>query len=197
MACIPASCSLFQRRQTKRPVNGTVNLIDEAPAVEQLRVKRRVEWVPSIQEMVAVYNHINPRLRPLLRLLCETGCRKSEAFRLTWRKVDEVRGTVTFEDTKNDASVRRTPISLELLNEIRSLPKTCEYVFESKVKGQPIDNMRKALASAVVRQASPIKAVQPKSHRRRSGRPSFRGMPKQARQKASLKRSADMPEGRG
>lgn len=125
--------------------------IEEAPAVEQLRVKRRVQWLPSVEEMAAVYKHISPTLQPLLRLLCETGCRRSEAFRLTWRNVDEVRGTITFEDTKTDASVRRVPISRELLDEIRNLPKTCEYVFEGKVKGKPIDNMRKALASAVVK----------------------------------------------
>jgi integrase len=112
-------------------------------------VRARLEWVPSMEEMAEVYRHLPPSLQPLFRLLCETGCRKSEAFKLQWAQVDELRGRISFEDTKTDASVRYVPISEELRAELRALPKNSGYVFAGRKHDKPIDNMRKALASAV------------------------------------------------
>jgi integrase len=123
--------------------------LDQAPEPEQLRVRARLEWLPSIEEMTEIYRHLPPSLQPLFRLLCETGCRKSEAFKLKWAQVDELRGRISFEDTKTDASVRYVPISEELRAELRALPKNSEYVFAGRKHDKPIDNMRKALASAV------------------------------------------------
>jgi integrase len=77
--------------------------LDQVPEPEQLRVRARLEWVPSMEEMAEVYRHLPPSLQPLFRLLCETGCRKSEAFKLQWAQVDELRGRISFEDTKTDA----------------------------------------------------------------------------------------------
>jgi integrase len=89
-----------------------------------------------------------------VRFLAETGCRSGEAFNLTWDRVDEINGVVEIRANENwtpktKSSNRRIYIRGPLLDEIRRLPKTGRYVFAGVSPDKPIDNIKKAFATAV------------------------------------------------
>ncbi len=62
------------------PDNGR---LDDIPRVECILVVRQAVVVPTQKEGVRVIAALPARLRPLLWLIAETGCRKGEAFNLT------------------------------------------------------------------------------------------------------------------
>jgi len=137
------------------------DLISTVPTISPLPVEERIEDLPTIAEMKAVIDCIDPQHRVLLLLMAETGCRRSEAQTLPWRHVNEVKGTVKFQryvnesgevwTTKRSSSNREVPISDELLQEIRSLEKVSEYVFPGKDKSKPLNNFRRALKTAILK----------------------------------------------
>ena len=128
--------------------------LDDVPKVERIPVVRHTLVVPTQEEVVRVIAALPAKLRPLLWLIAETGCRKGEAFNLTWDCVDEVNGFVEIRSNlgwtpKTQSSEREIPLSPGLVSAIRELPKVGPFVFPGLVPGKPMDNMRKALRTAV------------------------------------------------
>lgn len=121
--------------------------------VERIPEDPRSPVVPTIDEVTRIIKALPARLQPIVRFMAETGCRRGEAFNLTWDCVDEVHGFVEFRSsdtwkTKTLSSNRRIPVSPAMLEEIRHLPKTCQYVFTARGGGR-LTSIRKAFASAV------------------------------------------------
>lgn len=134
-------------------------IIQEVPSVSALREDEIIAELPTIEEMQSIISHIHPNRRVLLLLIAETGCRKNEAQTLPWKHVNQIKGTIKFQQytnktgcewrTKRASSVREIPISKELLREIHSLEKVSEYVFPGRDPSKPLNNFRKALITAV------------------------------------------------
>jgi integrase len=130
--------------------NGYVSTI---PTVEQIPSHRRNVIVPEAAEVRRLIDALPDRLKPIVQFLAETGCRLGEARHLTWDCVNEVHGIVHIRprddwSPKTKYSERRIHIQGELLGVIQRLTKRGRYVFCGKNPGKPLDNFRKALASA-------------------------------------------------
>jgi integrase len=129
-------------------------LVSAVPEVEHLPSEEKIVDLPTPEEVARIIAALPQRLRVLVLALAETGCRKSELFGLPWEDVDEMRGVIRIRPhrerrIKNRQSIRSIPISDQLLDAIRKLDKDGFYVFPGRKKGQPIDNFRKALKTAV------------------------------------------------
>lgn len=145
------------------------------PSVESIPLGRPQRDIPTREEVVNLIGHLPPRLRPLVRLLAETGMRPGEAFNLPWCHVNEIDGYVDIApfgdwDPKTEGSERRVWLSQGLLTEIRRLPKIGTYVFAGRMPDKPITSIKKALATAVKaagleRDGRPLK-VTPKTFRK-------------------------------
>jgi integrase len=128
--------------------------IQEVPKTERIPVGQSVIVIPKLEEIVRVIEALPPHLKPLVRFLAETGCRKGEALNLTWDCIDVINGTVTIRSRdgwtpKTAQSERCIPLSPSLVEVIRSLPTTGRYVFAGPNPEKPIGNFRKALRRAV------------------------------------------------
>ena len=126
------------------------------PKAEQIPVRAAQVVIPSPEEVVRIIEAMSARLKPLIRFLAETGCRKGEAINLTWDCVDEIGGFVEIASKegwtpKTEQSKRRIPLNPDLLAMIRGLPKEGTFVFAGKSPDQPIGSFRKAWATAVRR----------------------------------------------
>ncbi len=129
-------------------------LIAEVPEVQELTVERSILDLPTIEEMGRIVQALPERLRPLILAFAETGCRKAELLRLPWEHVDELRGAIWIRQhdgrgLKNTSSERLIPISRQLLDAIRKLPKTGRYVFPGRDGENPITDFRKAFSTAI------------------------------------------------
>ena len=149
--------------------------ISEVPKTEQIPVERSFAVVPRMEEVARIIDALPERLRPIVRFLAETGCRKGEALNLTWECVDELNGWVEIKShddwkPKTQQSARRIPLGPPLVAVLRNLPKDGLYVFPGKEPNKPIDNFRKAFATAVAkadirRNGKPVR-ITPQSLRR-------------------------------
>ena len=129
--------------------------ISDVPKTKRIPVRRTPAVIPTPREVVRIIQELPPRLRPLVRFLAETGCRKGEALNLTWDCVDEVGGYVDIRShddwtPKTNQSERRIPLNPSLLKMICDLPKKGRYVFPGKNPKKPIGHFRRALKTAVV-----------------------------------------------
>ncbi len=128
--------------------------IAEVPKCERIPVPPQRAMIPTPEEVVRIIAALPERLRPIVRFMAETGCRKGEAINLTWDCVDEVNGCVeicsrTGWTPKTQSSERSIPLGPGLLELLRSLPKEGAYVFAGRIPGKPIGSFRKAFAKAV------------------------------------------------
>ncbi len=152
-------------------------LVARLPAFEMVPVKLKAVAPLSEGEMVALVKALPPRLRLLAGFMLETGCRPGEAFNLTWDCIDQETGAVEIRSregwmTKTDHSERTLYVSGELLAAIQRVPRQGVYVFPGRVPGQPIGNIRKALAAAS-RKAGIVRGGKPfavKAHMLRKSR---------------------------
>lgn len=124
------------------------------PNVEKVPQMREESFLPTIAEVMKIIDALPDRLKPLVRFLAETGCRSGEAFNLTWDCIDLKAGTVDFKaqggwTPKTSSSVRRIYIKGKIIDVLNQLPKNGDYVFAGKLPNKPIDNIKKAFASAV------------------------------------------------
>lgn len=143
--------------------------IDEVPEVEKVPEEHRDIVVPTMDEVLRLISYLPERLQPVVRFMAATGCRSGEAFNLTWDCVDAESSTVEFKPKngwtpKTQSSVRRVPISRKLMTMLWELPKDGDYVFRGKVPGKPIDNIKKAFATAVekaeiIREGKPVRVT--------------------------------------
>lgn len=128
--------------------------IEEVPEVEKIPEVHRNIDVPTQEEVVRLISHLPDRLKPVVQFMAATGCRSGEAFNLTWDCVDAESSTVEFKPKdgwtpKTLSSERRVPISRALMDILSNLPKDGDYVFQGRVQGKPIDNIKKAFKTAV------------------------------------------------
>ncbi len=164
-----AKYQAFRLKQGRKPVtiNGELlilqmvfnwavkkNFLKAAPKYEAIPVRPAEVIVPTPEEVVRIIDALPERLKPLIRFLAETGCRKGEAVNLTWDCVDEIGGYVEIKaregwTPKTQQSERRIPIGQELLDTIRKLPKDGQYVFAGRTPDEPIGEFRKSWATAV------------------------------------------------
>ena len=124
------------------------------PEIERLPARPRSVDLPTPEEVARIVKVLPSPISTLLRLIAETGCRKGEAFHLTWNDVDEVNGLISVRSKegwtpKNTHSERRIAIGLGLSEELHDLPKRSRYVFPGCNGNKPLTNFTKALASAV------------------------------------------------
>lgn len=150
-------------------------LIREMPECEQIPTWRREYDLPTPAEVTRILDHLPPRTRLLVQFLAETGCRKSEAFHLTWEDVDVINGVVSirFRDgftPKTRHSQRQIPITGNLLDGLRGLDTSTRYVFPGRSGDTPVTDIDKALATAVrkagvMRKGAPMR-ITPKMFRK-------------------------------
>jgi len=131
-------------------------LIREVPTVEAIPL----HWVeidlPTQDEATRIIGHLPPKVALLVRFLAETGCRKGEAFNLTWADVDEVNGTVQIRSKegwtpKTQHSGRRIYLSAGLLDHLRRQRKVSQWVFAGRDPTKRVTRFDDALATAVKR----------------------------------------------
>ncbi|MEP3199183.1 MAG: tyrosine-type recombinase/integrase [Lentilitoribacter sp.] len=135
-------------------------LIDRPLKFRSLREFKVQTEVPTLEEMVKILDELPFKIRVLMRLMIETGLRKSEAYGLRWEQVDfsnnriRICETETF-DPKGETSVRDLIMGEGLkqdLIKLRTELEESDWVFPSdKNPCKHIDNCRKSLQSAIVR----------------------------------------------
>lgn len=103
----------------------------------------------SAKEFAAMLDAAPQHLRPVLLTAYHTGMRKSEILNLTWGKVDLKRRFIRLEaaDTK-DREKRSIPISGELYDVLRVIPKALHDKHVFLFKGNPIVDLRTGLRQA-------------------------------------------------
>lgn len=126
------------------------------PKAEQIPVNPAPVIIPTPEEVVRIIGNLPERLRPLVRFLAETGCRKGEAVNLLWECVDEIGGYADIVaregwTPKTGQSQRRIPLNPDLLAMIQTLPKEGPYVFTGQDPEKPVGCFKKAWASAVAK----------------------------------------------
>lgn len=141
-------------------------IIREVPSIERMEVEQKDIDLPSIEEMRTIIAAFPERLRALVLLFAETGCRKGELFNLPWEHFHELKGEIHVRphrgwQPKNKTSTRQIPLSAEMTAILRGLPKTGYYVFPGRDGDKPINNFRKAMKTAlsksgVTRNGKPI-----------------------------------------
>jgi integrase len=103
----------------------------------------------SVKEFKALLAAAPQHLRPVLVTAYHTGMRKSEILGLTWSKVDLKRRFIRLEatDTK-DREARTIPISSELYDVLRKVPRAVHDDHVFLFKGNPIVDLRTGLRQA-------------------------------------------------
>jgi integrase/recombinase XerD len=86
------------------------------------------------QEYELLLAAVPPKYATLLRLCCLSGFRISEALSLRTEDLQESSVLVRRCNTKGKRNTREIPLPPEMVNELRSLEDSGEYIFESKHK---------------------------------------------------------------
>jgi len=126
----------------------------DIPRFKNVKARKTNPDVPTSEEMVRLINALPKRLKPLVRMLAETGMRPGEVFNLSWRHVNEIEGYVDVAATeiwtpKTGSSERRIWLKKDMCAEMRKLPKNGTYVFPGRIPTKPITSIQKALSAAV------------------------------------------------
>lgn len=150
----------------KRTINSEVALLrsvlrfnDVQPPAKpkNYRVGSPRHPVPTPEEVTRITRHLGGRRAVLVWLCAEAGLRPDEARHAIWDwfghdgegyPVVAVRAHGDWEP-KTAYSERVIPVSEDLLSAVMRLPRSAAYVFPSSSNpDRPMDNMRKALATA-------------------------------------------------
>lgn len=126
-------------------------------------LKRKVPDILTYEEYQAILDQVPPRLRAIIRVLAETGCRWGEAARLPWEAVDLDRAEAYITPRggwtpKTANSARTIYLSDTLVVELRerlaaatAASQASEYVFPGRDGVKPVTTARRAFRSAVER----------------------------------------------
>ena len=145
-----STLSQIQRWATTQGLMSRVVKTDPVPVVR--------EYAPVLDgdEAQRLLDALPQRVRPLVWLLAETGCRFSEATHLRLIDIDFQQGIAWIrhrEDwtPKTLGSARELYLSEALCEAIRALERSdgCEFVFEGRAPGKPIDDIRRSFKKAV------------------------------------------------
>lgn len=121
-------------------------------------VRRKMPDILTYDEYQIILAKVPERLRPMVRLLAETGCRWGEAANLRWEDVDLERGEVriTARDDwspKTAHSARTIYLSPSLVEELAerrtSRASLSEYVFPGRDGIKPVTTAKRAFKAAV------------------------------------------------
>jgi integrase len=143
-------------------------LLDIVPRFTDLVEPPSRTEVPTIDEMMLILEHLPLRHRVLTRLMCETGLRASEAYRLRWKHIDLDRQVVSVEadgvvTPKTRHSTREVHFGSGLATDLSLIRSESDWVFpQRRDPSKPITSFKKALktaikASGVVRYGEPIR----------------------------------------
>ena len=130
-------------------------LLDIVPRLTDLVEPPSRTEVPRLEEMMLILEHLPFRQRVLTRLMCETGLRASEAYRLRWEHIDLDRrmiqvvpvGEVT---PKTRYSNREVHIGEGLCADLGLIPTASEWVFPQRDNPKwPMTSYKKSLQTAV------------------------------------------------
>lgn len=102
------------------------------------------------EEYEALLSRCSPRLSALVKLAYWTGMRRGEILGLRWDQVDLKNKVVTLEasDTKTQEK-REVPLTEELVEIIKKIPRTLGVPYVFTHKGQRIKNIKTAFWNAV------------------------------------------------
>jgi integrase len=128
--------------------------LDALPHCERIPERSEHTVIPSPSEVARVIHHLPEYLKPLIRFLAETGCRKGEAIHLTWDCVDLEGGFIEIRSRegwtpKTRPSERTIPIGQGLQVLLARMPRVGEFVFFANDPNQPIGEFRKTWQRAV------------------------------------------------
>lgn len=131
------SAVLAYARHLKVPV--AVVEITKLPVVQKSRL---VVWsVDQVGALLRSCASVSAGIVPLVMFLANTGCRRGEAITLRWSSVDLDARILRIESSDEwqpkSGHAREVPISDELLESLRALPRTSSHVFPSPLTGEP------------------------------------------------------------
>lgn len=131
-----------------------LELLKRLPEVERIQDEACTLHVPTEAEVTRIIAALPERLQTLVWFLAETGCRTGEVFNLRWDCVDELTGIIQIKPQngwtpKTRSSQRKVFVQGQLLESVQRLPKLGPYVFAGQDPNRPINNIKRAFASAV------------------------------------------------
>lgn len=122
-----------------------------AQGIERYQEQKRTRWLQEaemerLSEVLDMYP--NQSVSNIIRLLLLTGARKHEVLNATWDQFDLEKGVWTkMAHTTKQKRMEHCPLSsvvLELLKEMRNPETDSPYLFPGKIKGQPIQDIKKS-----------------------------------------------------
>lgn len=147
LACLRRIFNIAVRQDwiIKNPFNRGESLIE----VSAERQRERILTIEEEQRLLSACEHYQRKhLRPLLISLLDTGARKSETLKLTWKDVDFDSCLITFQalNTKT-LRTRKVAITSRLLKELQMLWEKSDKNLDSLVFSIT-DNVSKSFSSA-------------------------------------------------
>ena len=129
---------VFLRHAYSLAIEMKIEGVTENPAkrVKQFEELNREMYITKQETkklMKAVTESKNPHLKYIIPFLILTGARRSEVLRAKWRDIDYERNIWTIPITKNKR-IRKIPMSESLLELIKSIPATSEFLFPAPIK---------------------------------------------------------------
>jgi len=99
-------------------------------AIKHLKIRqdKKIPKAMTPSETEAFFNATGEPYKPLFYFIYATGCRRSEALRLTWESLDFQAKTITFTRTKGKKD-RALPMTLEVAHLLNTLPRDNDKVF--------------------------------------------------------------------
>ena len=131
-------------------------LLERPVYVDEVPVERKRKIVPSKAEVQRIIENARREVRPIIRMLAETGCRRGEILNLSWEDVDLESRTISIQSKegwtpKTRHSERIVRISEGLAQEVGSLPRKSQWVFPGPDPAKPRKGLKRAFATAVRR----------------------------------------------
>lgn len=104
----------------------------------------------SDDQLQRLINAAAPHLKPILKLAIITGMRKSEILNLRWSDIDFRLGVIRVRpEIAKSKKERYIPICGELINDLLSIERQGEFIFQNLRTGKNIGEIRRAFFSAV------------------------------------------------
>ncbi len=120
----------------------------------QYRKEDKKVFIPNDKELLLAINSGTKQSIVFSRLVYETGARLNEAQRVEWTDLDQERNKITINASKN-GNARILTVSKELLNLLRSLPKTEKTVFPKRLLNSRQANFNRRMKKLSRQQNNP------------------------------------------